>query len=230
MASYHVVCVLAALSTALVFSANAVNHSAAYVSGGSIVSITYIVNQQQREDVLNSTLYAQLAATGMYERYTDVDNWYKLYLETLRSVGWTIPNFKFVDFSVPNGTNWTTPALNMIDDAVKDQNIKDVVSKSLKAFQALEFNNTRTMIFNHFSMEKSESNFQLLAVSVNAQKLIEMVLGCFTTTTVGGHRDGFASVTVGTLSESVYGNYREGVTDKLEDAIITDILQINLPL
>lgn len=226
MASYCVFCAL--ITSSILAVCSAVDNSTAYVSAGSIVSFTSIVSKQQREDVLNSTLLAQLAATVEYERYTQVESWYKLYFETLRSVGWTVADYDFTTFSVANGTNWTAPALKMMDEKITDKDQQNVLYRSVRAFLGLNFNDTRMLIFRGFSMENSEANFQLIPVTVNAQKMISIVLGCFATTTLEKRTDGFVSVTVATLSDTVYGNYRAGVLADLKDASITDVIQLKL--
>jgi hypothetical protein len=62
-------------------------HSA-YVAAASVVSFTDGVSGQQKEDLLNSTLLAQLAANHRFDREKDTLNWYEAYRTVLRGVGW----------------------------------------------------------------------------------------------------------------------------------------------
>ena len=47
----------------------------ALVDAGSLVSFTSNLKGQQKEDVLNSSLLAQLAANKRYDRFNDSENW-----------------------------------------------------------------------------------------------------------------------------------------------------------
>lgn len=60
----------------------------AFVVAASVVAFTDGLSQQQREDVLNSTLLAQLAANLRYERERDTIDWYAYYRTVLHQVGW----------------------------------------------------------------------------------------------------------------------------------------------
>ena len=53
-----------------------------------MVSFADGVTGQQKEDLLNSTLLAQLAANGRFDREKDTLNWYETYRTVLRGVGW----------------------------------------------------------------------------------------------------------------------------------------------
>jgi hypothetical protein len=59
-----------------------------FVVAASIVSFADGVTGQQKEDLLNSTLLAQLAANRRYDRERDTLNWYDAYRSALRGVGW----------------------------------------------------------------------------------------------------------------------------------------------
>lgn len=62
-------------------------HSA-YVAAASVVSFADGVTGQQKEDLLNSTLLAQVAANARFDREKDTLNWYEAYRTVLRGVGW----------------------------------------------------------------------------------------------------------------------------------------------
>src|SRR6202008_4755214 len=67
----------------------------AAVDGGSVVGFTGTLSAQQKADVLNPLLFAQLSANARHDRYRDVILWYKAYLETLLGIGWEILPFNF---------------------------------------------------------------------------------------------------------------------------------------
>lgn len=59
-----------------------------YVVAGSIVSFSDRVAGQQKADLLNSTLLAQLAANRRCDRERETLNWYDVYRRVLWGVGW----------------------------------------------------------------------------------------------------------------------------------------------
>src|SRR3984957_624544 len=59
-----------------------------FVAAASIVSFADGVSGQQKEDLLNSTLLAQLVANRRCDRERDTLNWYDAYRSVLRGVGW----------------------------------------------------------------------------------------------------------------------------------------------
>src|SRR5947209_20542739 len=71
------------------------NKPSAHVVASSTASFVAGVSKQHREDVLNSTLLADLAASKKYDRENDTENWYQFYRTVLENVGWVIVEFSF---------------------------------------------------------------------------------------------------------------------------------------
>lgn len=66
-----------------------------YVSDGSLVSFVSSLTGEQKQDVLDSSLLAQLAANKKYDRESDTDKWYKEYTNVMQMLGWVMQGFKF---------------------------------------------------------------------------------------------------------------------------------------
>jgi len=62
----------------------------AYVAGASVAAFTDGIYGQQREDLLSSTLFAQLAANQRHDRERDMLNWYAWYRTVLLKLGWRL--------------------------------------------------------------------------------------------------------------------------------------------
>lgn len=62
----------------------------ANVVAASVVGFADGIFGQQKEDLLNSTLLAQLAANRRYDRERDTLNWYGSYRSVLEKLGWSI--------------------------------------------------------------------------------------------------------------------------------------------
>jgi hypothetical protein len=67
---------------------NQAQAASANIDAASIVTFVDGLSQQQKEDVLNSTLLAQLAANKQHDRERDMAGWYGTYRCVLEKVGW----------------------------------------------------------------------------------------------------------------------------------------------
>ena len=67
---------------------NQAQSASANVDAASLVTFIDGVSGQQKEDVLNSTLLAQLAANRKHDRERDTAGWYGCYRTVLEQVGW----------------------------------------------------------------------------------------------------------------------------------------------
>jgi hypothetical protein len=87
------------------------NQQSAQVNAGSLTSFTQNLSGDNKADVQNSTLFAQLASDYAFSRYTQPMDWYKEYTKVLGIVGWNQPAFAFDTYT----SGGTTVKL---DDAV----------------------------------------------------------------------------------------------------------------
>lgn len=81
----------------------------AYVAAASVVAFADGVFAQQREDLLNSTLMAQLAANRKYDREKEAVNWYRYYRSILQNLGWSRTVSLQPDQAPPHGRNPRVP-------------------------------------------------------------------------------------------------------------------------
>ena len=72
------------------FKEDCPQRAGAYVAGASVAAFTDGIYGQQREDLLNSTLLAQLAANQRHARERDTLNWYAWYRRVLLKLGWRL--------------------------------------------------------------------------------------------------------------------------------------------
>ena len=69
------------------------NTKQAFVNGKSLHSFTDRLKGQQKRDVLNSTLFAQLAADYQHNRESPA--WYDYYVKVMSQIGYDIQDFSF---------------------------------------------------------------------------------------------------------------------------------------
>lgn len=74
-----------------------------YVNLGSLQSFTMALTAQEKEDVINSILLAQLTATRMYSRETEYSEWYRIYVQALTKLGWMVDSYRFMEYT-PTGS------------------------------------------------------------------------------------------------------------------------------
>jgi hypothetical protein len=86
-----------------------INQNGFVLSDGMVCFVSNLP-VQMKEDVLNSTLLAQLAATATYP---DFENntilWFNRYNEVLSNIGWVMPGFDF-ERHTSHGANFTMEA------------------------------------------------------------------------------------------------------------------------
>lgn len=65
------------------------NEEQGYVNGGSLLSFGSKLKAQEKQDILDSILYAEQIANEKYDRTKYFDQWYKIYFDMLRKTTWT---------------------------------------------------------------------------------------------------------------------------------------------
>jgi hypothetical protein len=72
------------------FAEDRPQRACAFVAGASVAAFTDGIYGQQREDLLNSTLLAQLSANQRHALERDTLNWYAWYRRVLLKLGWQL--------------------------------------------------------------------------------------------------------------------------------------------
>ncbi|KAF8955839.1 hypothetical protein BDZ97DRAFT_1764409 [Flammula alnicola] len=158
------------------FSTSAGEDATASVGSGQATAFVTGISDQNKKDVMNSTLLAQLAASGRYDRLKQTDKWYDFYKSVLEGLGWDVTNFRFDDHSIGN------TAIS-VDAIVVDflKTFMDVRSPSqpeqlelmTRVIAALENSKDPSVnIFTSSSANDHEANFQLGVCSEDRDKNI----------------------------------------------------------
>lgn len=69
------------------------------VVASDVVSFVKGVSTERRQDIVNSSLLAQLVASKQVPDRTNVTQWYKAYFEVLQNIGWVIQDHSFSSYS-----------------------------------------------------------------------------------------------------------------------------------
>ena len=119
------------------------------------------VSKQAQDDVLNSLLLAQRAATKAFPNDNELNQWYAFYFDVLKKLGWLI-NQK--DFSVyeekSNQFEIEKAIFSILQDLLTGQQIK-VLMKSLELIKSLGDDDKRLIAFEKNTHTHNRGNFQL---------------------------------------------------------------------
>ncbi|KAF9259970.1 hypothetical protein L218DRAFT_989830 [Marasmius fiardii PR-910] len=200
------------------------------VSGSQVMSFEKDMNLENRQDVINSCLLAQLAADRYYDRHTGRDQWYNIYRNVLSMLGWTVDSWEFCRAT-------DTETRGTVDAQVVESMEKSLSSDELKllkrSIDSLEENDKVYELFNKKSKRLKVANFRFGVCRVIRKvgyKTVQAKMGYFSYKTHGNITDVLfanindASVTfeqgngIMVLNTEVYDLLRESVFKKLGDS------------
>ncbi|CAB4015155.1 Hypothetical predicted protein, partial [Paramuricea clavata] len=146
------------------------NKSEGYVDAGSLVSFTEKLTGQNKANVLNSTLLAQLAASKKHDRQTEADKWYKEYTNVLMNVGWVVQEMEpeFTEYiSKQESFEISKVVVELLQSLVGDEEPL-LISTLKKTIDALKNSSSETIkLFDSNSSSAKSANFQILSCTVN---------------------------------------------------------------
>lgn len=211
----------------------------AFVDKGSVVSFVAGVSGQNREDVLNSTLLAQLAADKKHNRETEVMDWYAYYTSVLGKVGWVSQGFNWQKYTSKKMSFTMDEAVLDIAAAALTGQEELVVAAALDALRNLPKKDGRLQLFNHSASSDKEGNFQI-SVCTETDGAVAMKTMAFyfsadqSSTDVLFFNFSAASTTLSqatdaqTLNSDIYAQVRAAVITKLGDNAKNFVLDLDI--
>lgn len=150
----------------------------AYFDNKSVISFVSNVSGANRQDVLNSTLIAQLAANKKFPNHDQIIEWYGVYVDVLSNIGWSIQG---KDFSHYETTKDLIEIENVIIDIITSAiggNFIGIITQTLTAIKNLSNTDNKIIAFEKNTHSLNKGSFQVaLAVETNGQ--VSMGLGGF---------------------------------------------------
>ena len=198
------------------------------VDAGSVISFLPQVSLQHQQDVLYSTLLAQLAANKAVDRFTDSSEWYTCYLSVLENLGWTVLEISFlhVDFT-QRKIRMDEVSLSQMELELSGSELS-AVDNSLEILGEASEDSEETLVFDQSSSTENAGNFQLSVASSTQSENVSLVLAAFYfqaktvmqpkflfASHVSKDVNFYAGVHRLVLNESIYANARQAVIDKL---------------
>lgn len=219
--------------------AGAIQKPAAFVDGGSLVSFVAGVSGQNREDVLNSTLLAQLAADKQHDREKDVMAWYDYYSSVLGKVGWVTQGFNWQKYKSQQMSFTMDEAVLEIAEAALTGQEELVIAATLDAMRKLPKKDGRLTLFDHSASSDKAGNFQISVCSEENGAVAMKTMAFYfdaeeQSTTVLFFNFSSASTTLNqstvaqTLNSQVYAQVRSAVLEKLGDKAKNFVLDLDI--
>jgi len=199
------------------------------VVAGSVLSFVASLSGDARQNVLDSTLLAQLVANTEVKSTEDPAGWYRRYTNVLENVGWVIQGRGFANHEKSSGTLELNKEAFSLLEAIMSTNKLQVLSKTLDALKNVSDGSQALAIFTGNAASSTSGVFQLGAAEQDPNGNVTLGLGTFYFRT-DEHRGRFLFVTwrneeIGlefvteqaTLNEKIYAVVKPHVDAKLAE-------------
>jgi len=135
----------------------------AAVVGSDIVSFVKGVTPERREDIVNSSLLAQLAAKKQVSDPGRVYDWYNAYFDVLTNIGWSVQDRGFAAYSEASDNFQAHEAILKVAASLLGPAATTlaVVQATLDALTSLSADSPWLAIFNRESQSAQTARFQV---------------------------------------------------------------------
>ncbi|RDX44689.1 hypothetical protein OH76DRAFT_1559509 [Lentinus brumalis] len=132
----------------------------AAVAAGSSVSFVGNLPAQMKSDVLNSTLFAQLAANKQHDRQEETTKWYDYYKYVLETIGYNVQSFDLARMSDANSYLTVDNLLLKLAEAYLSGAELALFTTMINSLKEAK-NQGAVTLFDSSSKSFSKANFQL---------------------------------------------------------------------
>lgn len=210
-----------------------------YVVDGSLVSFVAGLDGQNKSDVLNSTLLAQLAANKKFDREKQTEDWYKYYQSVLEPLGWVIQAFKFEKYAASGASFEMNKAVIEILKAIASEDETAVSQATIDALGALDQGSHGLVLWNSSTSSVSDGNFQIAPCSLSNGSVVmknasfyfnttESTSGFLWFTYSTSKMSLYKSANTMTLNSEVYAKVRQAVIDKLGNKAVSFVAELDI--
>ena len=135
----------------------------AVVVGSDIVSFVKGVTPERREDIVNSSLLAQLAAKKQVSDPARIYDWYNAYFDVLIHIGWSVQDRGFATYSESSDNFQAHEAVMKVAASLLGPAATTlaVVQATLDALKSLSAESPWLAIFNRESQNAQTARFQV---------------------------------------------------------------------
>lgn len=147
----------------------------AMIVGSDIVSFVKGVTPERREDIVNSSLLAQLAAKKKISDTTRIYDWYNAYFDVLMNIGWVVQDRGFAKYSEASEDFEAHEAIIQVATSFLGPGAATlaVVIATLDALKSMSTNSPWITLFNRESQSANTARFQVtLAEELDDEQLL----------------------------------------------------------
>ena len=216
------------------------NTKEGYVNAGAITAFTQNVKGRVKQDIIESTLLAQLAANAKYDQESAPTDWYKFYNKVVVDLGYMVLSFKTFQEYKPLGSSFSmdTAVLKELNPAL---GVSEVMNETLIALRRMVESDHHLQLFSNWSTNGSSSgNFQIYPCDQSSSGDVSLVLESFYFTASShdarylftnwktGSTHLYKSVQGIILNQGIYDRVRSTVSSRLGDLATKLVASIEL--
>jgi len=151
------------------------------VVGSGLIVAAEKVPVQTREDLINCTLFAQLAASGEVGDPTRVTEWYEAYFRALTALGWAQSDTQFEKYEFKSRNAEAHEAIMKVLAVLLGPGAAavQVVQVALEALQSMDANSPWITLFDQQSRTEKSARFQVATAQVDPNGLLQIALAAF---------------------------------------------------
>jgi hypothetical protein len=157
------------------------NTEQSFMLDKSVLSFSSEVKGQNRKDLLDSMLLAQLAANKATSDKNNVSEWYEKLTEVLSNIGWIVEPFESTFRAKGSGIEMHNAVIDILTAAF-GSNYISIIKKTLEAIKNLSESNT-IKVFSKNTTSSSKGCF-MIGAATETDDIVSLELGAFFVTNV----------------------------------------------
>ena len=150
----------------------------AYLNSKSIISFVSDVTAQNRQDVLDSTLLAQLAANHDYPGEDQILNWYKRYTDVLTNIGWEVQNKRDEKLNASQASfDMENVILSVFSTALQGSWL-EIIKNTLSSIKSLSRSDNKISVFQNNTHTDYKGAFQV-SIALEENNSVSLHMAAF---------------------------------------------------
>jgi hypothetical protein len=148
------------------------------VVGSSLIVAAEKVPVEAREDLINCTLFAQLAANAEVGTARKISDWYDVYFRTLTAIGWAQSDTQFEEYEFKSRNAEAHKAILKVLTALlgPEAAALAVVKTAIEALQSMNEDAPWITLFDRQSKTGRSARFQVATAEVDSSRLLQTAL------------------------------------------------------
>ena len=148
------------------------------VVGSGLIAAAQNVPKETREDLVNCTLFAQLAASGAVTDPQRIAEWYAAYFKTLTAIGWAQSDTQFEEYDFKSKTAEAHKAIIKVLTVLLGPQAAAllVVQTVLEALQSMNEGSPWITLFDRQSKTGKSARFQVATAQIDPGGLLQVAL------------------------------------------------------